>query len=208
MYTDCGQSPALFLANWTLASVFMFCGLAVYLELALLIPRSGGTKVFLEIVYPAPRMMTGRGINVVPYVRRGTGVVVHAVIVLTRLWAVVLPEYATGLADHLHAAHFLAPNSVSAASSSGAVIKGTFAFAGWNSALTVTNEIKDPVRTLRVAGVASLAAVSVTFLAINATYLVPGGVPRGLFAVSAGHGVQRATRRAAPRPRPQLRAFY
>lgn len=101
---------------------------------------------------------------------------------LTGLWAVVLPEYATGLANHLQAAHFLAPNSVSAASSSGAVIKGTFAFAGWNSALTVTKEIKDPVRTLRVAGVASLAAVSVTFLAINATYLVV--IPRNDIAES------------------------
>lgn len=102
--------------------------------------------------------------------------------VLTVLWAVVLSEYATVLANHLHAAHFLTPNGVSAVSSSGAVIKGTFAFAGWNSALTVTNEIKDPVRTLRVAGVTSLAAVSVTFLGMNATHLVV--IPRNDIAES------------------------
>lgn len=229
MYTDCGQSPFYFLLSWTIASILAFSGLYVYLELGLLIPRSGGTKVFLEFIYDTPYMMTcvivsmylvifgflllnilvfgeyflhALGITPTLLRTRSVGLVLlytvcffhgvsmrhgvliqdflgllklalAGVIILTGVWAVILPLLLTGLENQLHLVDFFPVKThISLASFAGAVIKGTFAFAGWNSALTVTNEIKDPVRTLKVAGLASLAAITVTFLAINVTYLV------------------------------------
>ncbi|ODV81048.1 amino acid transporter [Suhomyces tanzawaensis NRRL Y-17324] len=57
IYEDCGRSPALFFAAWLVAAIMAFCGLCVYLELGSLVPRSGGTKVFLEYIYDRPRLL-------------------------------------------------------------------------------------------------------------------------------------------------------
>lgn len=229
MYNDCGQSPFYFLLSWTIASVLAFSGLYVYLELGSLIPRSGGTKVFLEFIYDSPYMMTSviislylvifgfsllnilvfgeyflHALSIEPTLFRTRlvglillftvcffhgvnmrhGVMIQdflgllklalaGIIILTGFWSIFLPTLITGLEKHLHWALFYpVKTQLTLASFAGAVIKGTFAYAGWNSALTVTNEIKDPVRTLKVAGLASLAAITVTFIAINVTYLV------------------------------------
>lgn len=229
MYNDCGQSPFYFLLSWTIASILAFSGLYVYLELGSLIPRSGGTKVFLEFIYDSPYMMTSviislylimfgflllnilvfgeyflHALNIDPTlfrtrfvglvllytvcffhgVNKRHGVMIQdflgvlklalaAIIILTGVWSVLLPTSVTGLEKHLQLSSFYAVKTrLTLSSFASAVIKGTFAYAGWNSALTVTNEIKDPVRTLKVAGLASLALITVTFIAINITYLV------------------------------------
>lgn len=54
IYSDVGGSPFLFLTAWLLAAGLAFSGLYVYLELGSLVPRSGGTKVFLEFIYTKP----------------------------------------------------------------------------------------------------------------------------------------------------------
>lgn len=229
MYNDCGQSPFYFLLSWTIASVLAFAGLYVYLELGSLIPRSGGTKVFLEFIYDSPYMMTSviislysiifgfsllnilvfgeyflHALDIKPTLfrtrlvglallytvcffhgmNRRHGVLIQdflgllklalaAIIILTGMWAILLPTLVTGLEKQLHWSEFYPVKThLTLSSFAGAVIKGTFAYAGWNSALTVTNEIKDPVRTLKVAGLASLASITITFIAINVTYLV------------------------------------
>ncbi|CEJ89653.1 hypothetical protein VHEMI05482 [[Torrubiella] hemipterigena] len=43
---------------WVFGGVITFCGLSVFLEFGLAIPRSGGEKVYLERVYRWPRGMT------------------------------------------------------------------------------------------------------------------------------------------------------
>lgn len=228
MYNDCGQSPFFFLLSWLVASVLAYAGLYVYLELGSLIPRSGGTKVFLEFIYDKPYMMTSvafslfsvmfgftilnvlvfgeyvlhaLGIEPTAFKTRATGLAflyltcaihglsVHhgvrvqdfigltklglaAIIVGTGIWVNVLPSSVTHIEYQLNAAEFFPPkSSISLATFASAVIKGTFAFGGWNSVHTVTNEIIDPVRTLRIAGPLALTIITVTYVVINVTYL-------------------------------------
>ncbi|ODQ79591.1 hypothetical protein BABINDRAFT_171756 [Babjeviella inositovora NRRL Y-12698] len=56
IYKDVGGSPALFGFVWLMAGLIAYSGLYVFLELGSIIPRSGGTKVFLEIIYRRPKM--------------------------------------------------------------------------------------------------------------------------------------------------------
>lgn len=58
VFESCGRSPFLFFLSWILSFVLAFSGLYVYLELGSLIPRSGGTKAFLEVIYDKPYMMS------------------------------------------------------------------------------------------------------------------------------------------------------
>lgn len=228
MYNDCGKSPFLFLLSWMVASVLAFSGLYVYLELGSLIPRSGGSKAFLEFIYDRPFMMMSviislysvmfgftllnllvfgeyflhaLGIETSPFRTRLTGLVLlyivcafhgvsvrhgvkvqdflgvmklglAAVIIATGLYVNVLPYSITHLKFELKTSSFFgAKDSVSYSSFASAIIKATFAFSGWNSVHTVTNEIKDPVRTLKIAGPVALSIITITYIAINLTYL-------------------------------------
>lgn len=229
MYNDCGRSPFFFLLSWIIAGVLAFSGLYVYLELGSLVPRSGGTKVFLEYLYDKPYMMTSviislysvafgftilnllvfgnyflQGIGITPtdYTSRLTGLIflyftmlihgvsVHhgvriqnwvgamklflaAAIVATGAWVTFLPSRWTKIDNQFHASTFFpVKTKLTASSFSSSIIKGTFAFAGWNSIHTVTNEISDPNRTLKIAGPLSLLVVLVTYLFINIAYFV------------------------------------
>lgn len=228
IYTDCGQSPAIFLLAWLVAAALAFSGLYVYLELGALIPRSGGTKVFLETTYKRPKMMMSVVISLYSvmfgftisnvlvfgeYILRSFGLdasgtqiritglaflwatcaihgfsvhhgvrvqnilgalklVLALIIVLTGFYVVLLPSSVTGVELQMGQVPFFKPHTkISFSLFASAVIKATFAFAGWNSIHTVTNEIKDPTRTLKIAGPASLAIVTITYVVINVTYL-------------------------------------
>lgn len=43
---------------FTLAFLLSFAGMAIWLELACMFPRSGGTKVYLEAAFPKPKLLT------------------------------------------------------------------------------------------------------------------------------------------------------
>lgn len=229
MYNDCGQSPFYFFLSWIIAAALAFSGLYVYLELGSLIPRSGGTKVFLEFLYEKPYMLfsvvillysvmfgftilnilvfgeyflhalgvestewririTGlvflylacaihgfsvhHGVRVQNFIG-GLKLILAAVIVLTGIWVAVFPPSITHIENQLKWDEFFPVKStISLSSFASAVIKGSFAYAGWNSIHTVTNEIKDPVRTLKIAGPVSLTIITVTYIFINIAYLV------------------------------------
>ncbi|GEQ70296.1 hypothetical protein JCM33374_g3972 [Metschnikowia sp. JCM 33374] len=228
MYNDCGRSPFIFLLSWSVASILAFCGLFVYLELGSLIPRSGGTKVFLEFIYNKPHMMVSvvislysvmfgftisnllvfgeyclHALNIEPTtfrtrfaglallyvvcafhgisVKHGVKVqdfiglmklILAGIIVGTGIWVNLFPYSVTHVEYQVKPEEFFPPKTaVSFSSFASAVIKGTFAYGGWNSVHTVTNEIKDPVRTLKIAGPVALSIISLTYLVINFTYL-------------------------------------
>lgn len=98
----------------------------------------------------------------------GLKLILAAVIVLTGLWVTVLPQSVTNIELQLHMSSFFETKTqITLGSFASAVIKGTFACAGWNSIHTVTNEIKDPYRTLKIAGPISLLIITVTYLFIN-----------------------------------------
>lgn len=229
MYIECGESPFYFMLSWLVAALLAFSGCYVYLELGALIPRSGGTKVFLEYIYDKPYMfwsvsfsiysimfgftllnlfvfgeyfLHAIGIETSEFRTRATGLVflyvtcaIHglsthhgvrvqnfvgglklvlaAIIVVTCAYVILLPSSITGIENNLKLdAFFPVKTSITVSSFSNAVIRGTFAYGGWNSIHTVTNEIIDPVRTLKIAGPVALTIITVTYITINFAYLV------------------------------------
>lgn len=61
IYRDVGGSPFLFFLVWLIAGYSSYAGIMCFSELGSIIPRSGGLKVFLSIIYNKPFML----INVV-----------------------------------------------------------------------------------------------------------------------------------------------
>ncbi|KAI5966453.1 MUP3 [Candida pseudojiufengensis] len=102
----------------------------------------------------------------------GLKLVLVGIMMLTGLYVMLLPQSITKLENNLTWDTFwTVKGSASLASFSSAVIKASFAFSGWNSVHTVSNEIKDPVKTLKIAGPVSLAVMTVTYFIINFAYL-------------------------------------
>lgn len=93
------------------------------------------------------------------------------VLSLTGLYVTLFPSSITGIESQLFL-HNKVNGKVSIASVSAAFMKATFSLGGWNSAHTVTSEIKNPDRTLRIAGPLSLVVVLISYLLINLAYLV------------------------------------
>ncbi|KAG5421466.1 MUP3 [Candida metapsilosis] len=95
------------------------------------------------------------------------------IMVVMGLYVVFLPQSVTGLESHLSLDDFWDVKTTTNVSSfSSAVIKASFAFSGWNSVHTVSNEIKDPIKTFKIAGPVSLAIMAVTYGIINLAYLI------------------------------------
>lgn len=229
MYIECGQSPFFFILSWIVAALLAYSGLYVFLELGSLIPRSGGTKVFLEYIYDRPYMFVSvvfslysimfgftllnlfvfgeyflhaLGIEPTEFRTRATGLIflyitcaIHGlsvhhgvkvqnfvgalklllalVIVVTCSYTIIFPSSITHIDNNMPMETFFpVKTSITVTSFSNAVIRGTFAYGGWNCIHTVTNEIKDPVRTLKIAGPVSLTIITVTYVTINLAYLV------------------------------------
>lgn len=57
IYRDVGGSPFLFFVVWGIAGYSSYAGLTCFGEIASIVPRSGGMKVFLEYIYFRPKMM-------------------------------------------------------------------------------------------------------------------------------------------------------
>lgn len=57
IYEDCGRSVGIFFFAWFVASIVATSGMYIYLELGSIVPRSGGSKVFLEFIYQKPKLM-------------------------------------------------------------------------------------------------------------------------------------------------------
>lgn len=229
IYQDCGQSVALFFAAWVIAAIASFGGLYVFLEMGSLVPRSGGAKVFLEFIYPRPKLLatvaflvysvmfgftisnvlvfgeylihalglepsdfktrfTGliflyfaailHGVSVSHGVRiqnvlGGLKLVLVVVIVVAGIYVTAFPQSITGIENQLEWDRvFEVRSSASVLTFASAIIKASFAFSGWNSVHTVANEIKDPVRTLKIAGPVSLTIMAVTYFIANLAYLI------------------------------------
>lgn len=228
IFESCGRSPLLFSITWLIAFLVAYSGLYVYLELGSLIPRSGGTKVFLEVIYDKPFMFTtvifllysivfGFAIlsplvfgeyllrtfdlHVSEFRTRMIGLsfvimagVFHTVsvkhgvmlqnimgflkimllilLLLTGIWVICFPTDLTGVPNQLTWDRFFeTKGEVTIASFSNAVIMANFTLAGWNMGHTSSNEVKDPVRTYRIAGPLALFLIMLGYAAINVCYI-------------------------------------
>lgn len=95
-----------------------------------------------------------------------------AVLVLTGLYVILLPNSVTGIDGQLKWDGFVAPvKPVTVASFTTAVLQAIFSFNGWESIYFITSEIRNPVRTLKIVGPLSLLVTLFTYLFINLAYL-------------------------------------
>lgn len=229
IYENSSGSPFLFLLAWLLAALVAFSGLYIFLELGSLVPRSGGSKVFLEYIYTKPYMLAGYvflaysvlfgfsilnalvfgeyvlhslgvqpsetkirvvGLGLVYVVSAVHGYSVHhgikvqnflgalklfllLVIAVTSVYLTFFPQLFTHIEPQLTWGNFFKSSTkFSFAKFTSAILEASFSFSGWGSVHTVTNEVIDPERTLRIAGPLSLTMVFVAYFLMNIAYLV------------------------------------
>lgn len=80
-----------------------------------------------------------------------------------------------------------------------ALISALFSYSGYHNAFNVVNEIKNPIRTIKRSGTASLLIVAVLYMLVNIAYLAAGeGVEPDLLLIQQ---YRRTRSRRAPRPR-------
>ncbi|ODV98300.1 hypothetical protein PACTADRAFT_782 [Pachysolen tannophilus NRRL Y-2460] len=86
---------------------------------------------------------------------------------------VLFPKSITNLESNLKAKEFFKiKTEVSVASITAAIFKASYSFAGWNGMHTLSGEIKNPVRTMKIAGPISLLIVFICYLFLNLAYLI------------------------------------
>lgn len=230
----CGGNPALFFLMWLIAALVAFSGLGVFLEMGSIVPRSGGSKVFLEFIYKKPRMLmsvvfsmyslafgmtltnamvfgkyvlfslgtdsqfieTSKWANMIGLCLVLSSTLIHgvsvkhgvavqnflgalklglvAIMAATSIYVICFPKQLTGLDNHLDMESFFKfqdSSIVSVSTISSALLQCFFSFGGWNSVHTVASEIKDPVKTLKIAGPVSLFIALFNYILMNIAYL-------------------------------------
>ncbi|KAF9449421.1 amino acid transporter [Macrolepiota fuliginosa MF-IS2] len=227
---------------WVLGFLLSFCGLFVWLEYGTMFPRSGGEKVYLEVVYKKPKylvtvifamkaillgftasgcivfannILVAAGQPATRWVVRGIalGVIffvtflhgfaprvgVHLMNVSPRVhdtvespttdldqclslfkiailifivisgWAVLSGK--TDIADpHANFQHAFAGSSTRSNNYAAATFKVLNAYTGWSTVNYVLNDVKNPVRTLKIAGPLGLAICAVLYILANISY--------------------------------------
>ncbi|KAF8816854.1 high affinity methionine permease [Phlegmacium glaucopus] len=209
---------------WVLGFLLSFCGLFVWLEFGTMYPRSGGEKVYLEVVYKNPRFLAtvifamnaillgftaagcivfagniliAAGHTADPWVERGIaiGVIVFVttlhgftprigialmnalsvfkililLVVVIAGWVVLSGK--THVQDpHANFRNAFAGSSHSSNDYATAMFKVLNAYAGWSNVNYVLNDVKNPVRTLKIAGPLGLGICAVLYLLANVAY--------------------------------------
>ncbi|SCU77350.1 LAME_0A00804g1_1 [Lachancea meyersii CBS 8951] len=96
------------------------------------------------------------------------------IISLTGIYAVCFykpAEYSSQIATTQLPSLLQSQDVVTVSSVTTAFIQAFFCFAGWDTVHTVASEIKNPVRTLKIAGPLSLGACLLCYLSVNVAYL-------------------------------------
>lgn len=232
IYKDVGGSPALFFLVWIISGYSSYAGLMCFSELGSVIPRSGGLKVFLQVIYNKPFMM----INVVfglfivifgsiianvmifgEYLLYAFGypdgefmdkwfkpigfgfltivsimliistkfviklqtitgilkIILLSAVSLMGFFVLFLPSSITKIHNNLHMSDFFKiKTQVTISSFTSAVLKGIFSFNGWHTTHNVLGEIKDPVRTIKIAAPMAILLINLCYFLINLTYLI------------------------------------
>lgn len=229
IYKDVNGSPLVFLGIWIIGAFTAFTGLSVFLELGSLLPRSGGTKIFLEYLFPKPiyyssfifgsfnvffNISGGNALVFGQYIRYALGLqndenksrnlglclmffalIIHGLsrkiglhvqnivgglkiflstlMVLVTIYVMILPSSITHIENQLTWDLILAkPQKVSFSVIGAAILRTIYSFGGWTTPHMVQNEIKDPIKTLKLAAPLSISFVIVLYLFLNVAYLI------------------------------------
>ncbi|KAL4967038.1 amino acid permease-domain-containing protein [Aspergillus stella-maris] len=210
---------------WVLGLLLAGSGLAVWLELGCMIPRSGGEKVYLEAAFRRPHLLItvifavqavalgctasgcivfasnmvlasgkeaseweerGIAIGVISFITllhvffpnagvRGMNAIgvikiVLLVFIVVTGW-VVLSGRVSSVQDPYASFHnSFAGSATSSNLYATALFKVLNSFAGWSNAAYVLNEIRDPVRTLKIAAPTGLSICGMLYLLANVAY--------------------------------------
>lgn len=99
--------------------------------------------------------------------------ILMAFISLTGVYVILLPKSVTGIENNLHPDDFFTfKREVTFASLTSAVLKAIFSLSGWQTTHVVMNEVKDPVRTMKIAAPLGLFLINACYFLINFSYLV------------------------------------
>lgn len=95
------------------------------------------------------------------------------IMALSGIWVLFAPQSVTGIKNNLHFHDFFTPrNKVTIGSFASALLKAVFSFDGWQTAHIVTNEIKDPIKTMNFAAPFALTIINICYFFINLSYLI------------------------------------
>ncbi|KAG0687831.1 hypothetical protein C6P40_001835 [Pichia californica] len=232
IYRDVGGSPALFFLVWLISGYSSYAGIMCFSELGSVIPRSGGLKVFLQIIYNKPFMLINVvfGIFIVifgsiianvmifgEYLLYALGyqdesiinkyfkligfiflILVSILLLLSTKFIIklqtftgilkiilllsvsimglsilILPNSITNIPNNLHYNDFFKiKTKVTISSFTSAILKGIFSFNGWHTIHNVLGEIKDPIKTMKLAAPLSIFLINLCYFLINLTYLI------------------------------------
>ncbi|OJA09985.1 hypothetical protein AZE42_12695, partial [Rhizopogon vesiculosus] len=196
---------------WVLGFLLSFCGLFIWLEFGAMFPRSGGEKVYLEVVYRKPKylatviftvnaiilgftaascivfasnILVAAGQATRPWTERGiavgvmifvtllhgltpkTGILLMNVLSIFKIivllvvvisgWVVLSGK--THVTDpYVNFRNAFAGSSTSSNDYATATFKVLYAYSGWSNVNYVMNNVRNPVRTLKIAGPLGLA---------------------------------------------------
>ncbi|KAB2572130.1 High affinity methionine permease [Lasiodiplodia theobromae] len=223
--TDSVGSVGAALLLWVFGLALSFAGLFIWLELGCMIPRSGGSKVYLEAAYKRPKLLAtvvfafqavllgftasgciifasnilvATGHTATEWQKRSIalGVITFVTVLHTFLpklgvrgmnfiglikiftllfivitgW-VVLSGGAPRVSDpHASFRHAFEGSATSGNLYATALFKVLNSYAGWSNAANVLNEVRNPVRTLKIAGPLGLSACGILYLLANVSY--------------------------------------
>ncbi|BAO42727.1 low-affinity methionine permease [Kluyveromyces marxianus] len=235
VFINCGGNIPLFLSVWIIAAIIAFIGMSIFLELGAALPRSGGRKNFLEVMFNRPWMMTtvmlcsfsiltcfaispaiilgkyilyalgydahfvneesyasnyiaiisvivivlmhGLSLNHGILIQNFLGIIKFVIILImcgTGTYVILFYEngnIGTGVSSVNTLNYFGFESTVSTASIATAFIQCFYCFAGWDTVHNVTSEIKNPTRTLKLAGPLSLLIALICYLLLNIAYV-------------------------------------
>ncbi|KAJ8693380.1 hypothetical protein PTI98_008379 [Pleurotus ostreatus] len=163
---------------WVLGFVLASSGLLVWLEYGTMFPRSGGEKVYLEEVYQTPRYLATAifAIHVLLLGFSASGCISLSLIKVFLLLfvvvsgLVVLSGHTRVQEPHANFRDAFAGSSRSSGDYATAMFKVINAYGGWSNLNYILNDVKNPVRTLKIAGPLGLGICAGLYLLANIGY--------------------------------------
>ncbi|KAJ5488802.1 amino acid/polyamine transporter I [Penicillium diatomitis] len=168
-------APALIF--WLIGFIQSFCGFCIWLELGSVLPRSGGEKACLEAAYLRPPLLatTIFAVHVVVPGFTGIGSIMAAENILLAVHGTandwIKRSIVVALVVGVASLHIFGKNLSIRIMVDVPHPGGSFAhpFAG-SSTTYVMDEIKDPKRTLKWAGILEAGSVGLLYLLVNVAY--------------------------------------
>ncbi|KAM0320759.1 hypothetical protein ACHAO8_000050 [Botrytis cinerea] len=156
-------SVGLALIYWTLGLLISGCQFSIYTELASFFPnRSGAEVVYLEQAYPRPKYLLPTTFAVQSVLLSFSSSNAIGLVVLGGHTKVADPtaNFKNAFAGTTNSGYGLA----------NALVKINFAYSGYANAFNVIAEVKDPIRTIKRTGPASLLIVAILYILCNIAY--------------------------------------